>query len=96
MESAVLVIFENGERTGHITADGSIGYLGENDYIEGVLEHFEGGRIYIRPTADSHEVFGTGSVAERSSGEDLFAAVEARLEPLPTVETQRKCDDDDG
>jgi hypothetical protein len=92
MGSNALVIYEDGERTGHITADGLVGYVGDNTYISDVLDHSEGGRVYVRPAEETDEIFGTASVAERSEGEDLFDAVRGRIEPLPTVETSVKRD----
>lgn len=86
MQDATLVIYEDGTRTGHITADGSIGYTGTNSYVEMVLEHFEGGETYTYSTGASDGPFAPGTVVESSHGEQLFDSVRARLDPLPDIE----------
>lgn len=88
MQDSVLVIYEDGERTGHITANGSIGYTGSNSYIEMVLEHFEGGEIYTYSTGSSDGPFKPGTEVESTNGEQLFDSVRARLNPLPDIELQ--------
>lgn len=92
MQDATLVIYEDGTRTGHITADGSIGYTGSNSYVEMILGHFEGGETYVYSTGDSDGPFAPGTVAESSHGEQLFDSVRARLDPLPEIELRLETD----
>ncbi len=86
MQDAILVIYEDGTQTGHITAAGAIGYTGSNSYVEQVLDHFEGGETYVYSTGTSDGPFRPGTVVESSHGEELFDSVQARLDPLPDVE----------
>lgn len=88
MQDATLVIYEDGTRTGHITAEGSIGYTGSNSYVEMVLERFEGGGIYTYSTGSSDGPFGSGTAVESTRGEQLFDSVRARLDPVPDIEVR--------
>lgn len=87
-----LVVIEDGERTGHITADGEIGYTGDTDYVQMVLERFEGGEIVTYRTGDSEGPFRAGVEADRNTGEELFESVRARLAPLPDIEVVESSD----
>lgn len=86
MQDTALVIYEDGTRTGHITAGGSIGYTGSDSFIEMILETFEGGQTCVSSTGTSDGPFRAGTVVESTQGEELFDSVRARLDPLPDVE----------
>ncbi len=86
MQDTALVIYEDGTRTGHITADGSIGYTGSNSYVEMVLEALEGGQTCVSRVEASEGAFKPGTVVESTQGEELFDSVRARLDPLPDIE----------
>ncbi len=74
-------VYENGDRTGYLTASGDAEYTGENSYVAGVLDRYEGG-YFITHHEEVDSPFESVTKAERVTGEDLFEAVKARLDPL--------------
>jgi hypothetical protein len=85
-DSGVLVIYENGDRIGHITATGKIGYAGSNQYVEMILERFEGGEANVYSDEAGEKPSGPGTKVMVSTGADLFASVRSRFEPLSHIE----------
>lgn len=80
-EKPRLEVYENGDRIGYLTASGEAEYTGENGYVADVFDRFEGG--YVVTYQDEGEFpFESVTKARRVTGEELFEAVEARLEPL--------------
>lgn len=88
-----LVITEDGEKTGYITADGQTAYEGDNEYVASVLEHYNGGTTEVYGGDESSNIdildesFRT-STARTARGEDLFEYVRGRLSPLSSVDLE--------
>ncbi|WP_225336087.1 hypothetical protein [Halomicrobium urmianum] len=80
-EEPRLEVYESGDRTGYLTASGDAEYTGENSYVAGVFDRYEGG-YFVTYHEDVESPFGSVTKAERVTGEELFEAVRARLDPL--------------
>lgn len=83
-EEPRLEVYENGDRTGYLTASGDAEYTGENSYVADVFDRFEGG-YFITYHEDVDSPFESVTKSERVTGEDLFEAVQARVDPLVDV-----------
>lgn len=90
-EEPRLVVFEDGARTGSITASGDVEYDGDSDLVEMILERFEGGAVEVTRTAepDDDTPFRAGTEARTTSGDQLFEQVRARLDPLDHITIER-------
>lgn len=90
-EEPRLVVFEDGDRTGSITASGDVEYGGGDEYVEMILERFEGGAVEVTRTAETDEdsPFRAGTEARTTSGDQLFEQVRSRLAPLDHITLER-------
>lgn len=89
-----LIVYEDGARTGSITASGDIEYDGDDEYVEMILERFEGGAVEVTRTAEadgdeSDLPFRDGTEVRSSAGDQLFEQVRSRFAPLDHITLER-------